>query len=49
MVFPVPGQKAVGLVKLLVEEVVPLFRVPESLLSGKLSQIVLKHYNMMIF
>ena len=35
MVFPVPDQKAVQLAKLLVEEIVPLFGVPESLLSDR--------------
>jgi len=35
LVFPVPDQKAVRLAKLLVEEVVPLFGVPESLLSDR--------------
>ena len=33
MVFPVADQKASTLVKLLVEEVVPLMGVPEALLS----------------
>ena len=33
LVFPVPDQKAVRLVKLLTEEVIPLFGVPEALLS----------------
>ena len=35
MVFPVPDQKAVRLVKLLTEEVIPLFGVPEALLSDR--------------
>ena len=35
LVFPVPDQKAVRLAKLLVEEVVPLFGVPEYLLSDR--------------
>jgi len=35
LVFPVPDQKAVRLARLLVEEVVPLFGVPESLLSHR--------------
>lgn len=35
LVFPVPDQKAVQLVKLLTEEVVPLFGVPEALLSDR--------------
>jgi len=34
LVFPVPDQKAVRLVKLLTEEVIPLFGVPEALLSN---------------
>ena len=33
--FPVPDQKAITLVKLLVEEVVPFFGVPEALLSDR--------------
>ena len=33
MVFPVADQKAITLVKLLVEEVVPFMGVPEALLS----------------
>ena len=35
MVFPVPDQKAVRLVKLLTEEVIPLFGVLEALLSNR--------------
>ena len=35
LVFPVPDQKAVRLVKLLTEEVIPLFGVPEALLSDR--------------
>ena len=35
MVFPVADQKASTLVKLLVEEVVPLMEVPEALLSDR--------------
>ena len=31
MVFPAPDQKAIRLARLLVEEIVPLFGVPESL------------------
>ena len=34
-VFPVPDQKAIRLARLLVEEVVPMFGVPESLLSER--------------
>ena len=33
--FPVPDQKAITLVRLLVEEVIPLFGVPEALLSDR--------------
>ena len=35
LVFPVPDQKAITLVRLLVEEVVPFFGVPEALLSDR--------------
>ena len=35
LVFPVPDQKAVRLVKLLTEEVIPLFGVPKALLSDR--------------
>ena len=35
LVFPVPDQIAVRLVKLLAEEVIPLFGVPEALLSDR--------------
>ena len=35
MVFPAPDQKAIRLARLLVEEIVPLFGVPESLLSDR--------------
>ena len=35
MVFPVPDQKAVRIGKLIAEEVVPLFGVPEGLLSDR--------------
>ena len=35
MVFPVPDQKAVRIVKLLVEEVIPMFGVPEALLTDR--------------
>ena len=35
LVFPVPDQKAVRLVELLTEEVIPLFGVPEALLSDR--------------
>ena len=35
LVFPVLDQKAVGLVKLLTEEVIPLFGVPEAVLSDR--------------
>ena len=35
LVFPVPDQKAERIVKLLVEQVIPLFGVPEALLSDR--------------
>ena len=35
LVFPVPDQKAIRLARLLVEEVVPIFGVPEALLSDR--------------
>ena len=35
LVFPVPDQKAIRLTKLLAEEVIPLFGVPEVLLSDR--------------
>ena len=35
LVLPVPDQKAVRLVRLLTEEVIPLFGVPEELLSDR--------------
>ena len=35
LVYPIPDQKAVRIVKLLVEEVVPFFGVPEALLSDR--------------
>ena len=35
LVFPVPNQKSVTLVRLLVEEVIPFFGVPEALLSDR--------------
>ena len=35
LAFPVPDQKAIRLVKLLTEEVIPLFGVPEALLSDR--------------
>ena len=35
LVFPVPDQKALRLARLLVEEVIPLFGVPEALLSDR--------------
>ena len=35
LVFPVPDQKAIRLTKLLAEEVIPLFGVPEALLSDR--------------
>ena len=35
MVYPVPDQKSQRLMKLLVEEIVPLFEVPEALLSDR--------------
>ena len=45
MVFPVPDQRATRIAKLIAEEVVPLFGVPESLLSDRgtnlLSKLVL--------
>ena len=45
LVFPVPDQKAVRIAKLIAEEVVPLFGVPECLLSDRgtnlLSNVVL--------
>ena len=35
LVFPIPDQKAIRLARLLVEEVVPMFGVPEGLLSDR--------------
>ena len=35
LVFPTPDQKAVRIVKLLVEEVIPIFGVPEALLTDR--------------
>ena len=35
LVFPVPDQKAIRLARLLVEEIVPMFGVPEALLSDR--------------
>lgn len=35
MVYPVPDQKSLRIARLLVEEVVPLFGVPEALLSDR--------------
>ena len=35
LVFPVPDQKAIRLVKLLTEKVIPLFGVPEAVLSDR--------------
>ena len=35
IVFPIPDQKAIRIVRLLVEEIVPLFGVPEALLSDR--------------
>ena len=35
MVFPTPDQKAVRIAQLLVEEVIPIFGVPEALLSDR--------------
>ena len=35
MVFPIPDQKSERIVKILVEEIVPVFGVPEALLSDR--------------
>ena len=35
MVFPIPDQKSIRLVKFLTEEVIPQFGVPEALLSDR--------------
>ena len=35
LVFPVPDQKTVRLVRLLTEEVIPMFGIPEALLSDR--------------
>ena len=35
LVFPVPDQKAIWLMRLLAEEVIPLFGMPEALLSDQ--------------
>ena len=35
MVFPVPDQKALRIVQLLVEQIIPIFGVPEALLSDR--------------
>lgn len=40
MIFPVPDQKAERLVKLLCEEVVPEFGVPEALLSDRMANLL---------
>jgi len=40
LVFPVPDQKSIRLAKLLVEHVIPLFGVPESLLSDRGSNLL---------
>ena len=41
LVFPVPDQKAHRLVKLLVEEVIPFFGVPEAFLSDRGTNLLL--------
>lgn len=40
LVFPVPDQKSITLVRLLVEEVIPFFGVSEALLSANLSLLM---------
>ena len=40
LVFAVPVQKSVRIAKLLVEEVVPLFGVPEALLSDRATNLL---------
>ena len=40
LVFAVPDQKSVRIAKLLVEEVVPLFGVPEALLSDRVTNLL---------
>ena len=42
MVFPVPDQKATRIAKLVAEEVIPLFGVPESLLSDRGTNLLAK-------
>ena len=40
LVFPAPDQKSLRIAKLLVEEVVPLFGVPEALLSNRRTNLL---------
>ena len=40
LAFPIPNQRAVRLVKLLTEEVIPLFGFPEALLSDRGTNLV---------
>lgn len=40
LVFPVPDQKSVRIARLLVEDVVPFFGVPEALLSDRGSNLL---------
>ena len=51
LVFPVPDQKAIWLMRLLAEEVIPLFGMPEALLSDQstnmLSHVVQDQWKLM--
>ena len=48
LIFPMADQKTTGIVRLLVQEVIPLFRVPEALLSDRGTNL-LSHLMMSVF